>query len=304
MLQRSDVAVAHLYAAFRDHLSAHLDLAAADVLADVARFSRIYRGFDTQSSEGREGLFFRRLRAMEVTSLLPAVLDIHAQCEGQPDQRVAALVDLESFLVRRMVCQLNTRGYSRLFVELLVALGGKEGTVPERVRAFLLSSSADSARWPDDKEFEREWGSAPLYKRVTRSRLRLLLEALDGFLTTGKTEKVLVGENLTVEHLMPRSWRQHWPLPVAADPGKAVEAREQLIHTVGNLTLVTGKLNPSLSNAGWAEKRAAIRQHTALTLNREVQDSDVWDEDTIRRRGHELFDGARTIWPHPVARPT
>lgn len=35
----------------------------------------------------------------------------------------------------------------------------------------------------------------------------------------------------------------------------SVEARAQSVDTLGNLTLITGALSPSLGNAGWAKKR-------------------------------------------------
>ena len=55
---------------------------------------------------------------------------------------------------------------------------------------------------------------------------------------------------LEIEHIMPQQWERHWPLP----SGRSARIdRERRLHGIGNLTLVTGKLNPSLSNAAWLD---------------------------------------------------
>ena len=48
---------------------------------------------------------------------------------------------------------------------------------------------------------------------------------------------------LTIEHLMPQSWREHWSAGVLDIDGSVdqelAEQRNRLVHTIGNLTLVT-----------------------------------------------------------------
>ncbi len=71
---------------------------------------------------------------------------------------------------------------------------------------------------------------------------------------------------------------------------EAAATRDTLKHSIGNLTLVTHKLNPALSNAPWNEKRAALGEHTVLFLNKGLVNGypDAWDEDTVRERGKVL----------------
>jgi hypothetical protein len=125
----------------------------------------------------------------------------------------------------------------------------------------------------------------------------MILEALDLALFDKKTERVHIKDTLTVEHLMPQAWREHWPLPVPSPEASA--RRDQAVNPIGNLTLLTDKLNPSLSNGPWKAKRPAILKHSALTLNRYFQDKETWDEAAIAKRGEELFKVALQIWPRP-----
>jgi hypothetical protein len=76
-------------------------------------------------------------------------------------------------------------------------------------------------------------------------------------------------------------------------------AREKVIHTFGNLTLLTQSLNAGVSNGPYAAKRAEIAAQSALRLNAHFQTAQTWDETAIVARGKKLFDAALKIWPRP-----
>jgi hypothetical protein len=195
-----------------------------------------------------------------------------------------------------MICGLNTRGYNRVFVDLLGQIDSIEN-LHDRVRKFLLKSDAISTRWPNDSEFRSAWLSAPIYRSLVRKRVRFLLETLETSLRHSKTEEIV--SKLHIEHLLPQAWQQHWPLSGVGKPEDETVNRNNILHTIGNLTLVTKSLNPALSNASWHKKRKEIQKYSALSLNHDVSLEDEWSESTIERRSMELFKSARKIWPYP-----
>jgi hypothetical protein len=127
-----------------------------------------------------------------------------------------------------------------------------------------------------------------------------------------KSEVVEIKSPLTIEHILPQNWIEHWPLPNGKqgirwferlnenDKKEEYEAsnlRDRIKHSFGNLTLLSQPLNTSVSNAAFTEKRAEILNNSALALNRHFQDVTVWNEETIRERGLQLFEIARELWP-------
>jgi hypothetical protein len=105
-----------------------------------------------------------------------------------------------------------------------------------------------------------------------------------------------------IEHIMPQAWETHWPLPddLTADERKAS------IQGIGNLTLVSKKLNPSLSNAPWFDidaeklgKRSGLNANTMLMINRKLLDDckQGWSNKAIGARAEQLFVDAKDIWP-------
>jgi hypothetical protein len=75
-----------------------------------------------------------------------------------------------------------------------------------------------------------------------------------------------------------------------------IATREQLLNAIGNLTLVTSALNPSLGNENFGEKKAQLA-NSLLVLNREIAAHETWNEAAIRQRGAELAKLTTEIWP-------
>ena len=114
----------------------------------------------------------------------------------------------------------------------------------------------------------------------------MLLRTVNNAIESEKSEDIQLPEELTIEHILPQSWQEHWSLPEMdeAEKAKATQRRDHLKHTLGNLTLLTRKLNPSVSNSGWSTKRPEITKQSKLNLNREFQDCPEWDEQHILDR--------------------
>ena len=294
---RDEVPVSHLYATFRGTTLPQSGSAKSQ-LQLLRRYADIFQSFEKFPPDTQLGIFFRRLDALELGTTYPFLMELFAIHGSSSPEVMQVLSMLESFLVRRLVCQLNTRSYGRFFIDLIESLDGPPESLPERIRVALSKTMAETGRWPDDDEFRSAWLSAPLYKTMLRSRLRMLLESLDSELAHDFGERYLLQEKLTIEHLMPQQWRANWPLPddVTAE---VVATRDQLVHTMGNLTLLSKKLNPSLSNGAWPTKIEEISLHSKLNLNRELSQKwpDYWNEIGIRERGIALFEIACSIWP-------
>jgi hypothetical protein len=302
--KREEVPLGELFAEYRLFAQREAARGIEWQLATFRRHAEHFKHFSQTSDESREGKFFDRLSAMQTTTIYPFLLGLYENVVSEPE-RLAIIVDLESFLVRRMVCRLTTQGYNRLFLELVNDCTKTGAYTADGVRSFLQRQSADSTRWPDDQEFREAWLSQPLYQVITRPRLRLLLTALDAALHGKHTEPYVVKKNLTIEHLLPQHWNRHWPLPVidGESPEKLAERqqrRDTLLHTIGNLLLLTETLNPLVSNGAFKQKKKAILKHSALNLNRFLSDEEDWDEERIIHRGRFLFKKILKVWQHPT----
>ena len=278
--------------------------AIADVVGQVREVSTTYRDFSHVDPASRVGTFLYRWRIVDAGTTTPVLLWLFSQPEHvvAEEHRLRAINALESFLVRRMICRMTTKDYNKLFLELMSRLhNSAPGDAAETLVTYLAGQPSESRRWPTDREVEQAVLDLPLYRLLTRRRLRMVLETIEDNLRGVLAEEAHVARgSLTIEHVMPQSWQEHWPLGPVSDRFRAELERERLLHSLGNLTLVNSKLNPTLSNAPWASKSVTLAEHTVLHLNKHLvntyKDRD-WIEATIRERGSALAKVVLRIWP-------
>ena len=277
-----------------------------DLFCEIGEYAESFRRLSVTYSDEKLANkkilnFLNVIKVIETTTLHPMLLELfHVSKKQSFDKEGEGIVSvLESYLVRRLVCGLTTKNYNRLFLELLNVVN-KNGWYEEVVRDFFLEKETDSVRWPDDKEFELAWLKNPLYTKLSRKRLKMILMILNRELSTKFSESSTIEDkDLTIEHLIPQTWQTHWPLPGIRETDTEELEREEVIHTIGNLTVLNGKLNPKLSNGTWKKKRKEILKHSILHLNKYFQDCDEWSEESIIKRGRELFKIAQKKWNHP-----
>ena len=265
------------------------------------RVGEVYRRIERFDYTEIETFLYRR-QIMEAGVLTPVLLWLFSSDVPPYLQIKKGIHALESYLVRRMVCRMTTMGYSWLFRNLVNSLIDSDHTeAGDVIVKYLEEQTANQRLWPNDLQVEDTFLREPLYSTMRRARLRIVLEGIETELRTNKTESVSVPRNLTIEHIMPVTWRQHWkpPINMQNDP-RVLAERDRLVHSIGNLTLVNRRLNADLSNAPWRDEQLALHEHSLLFLNKTLLDNapDVWDEAAIMDRARRLCQAAIKIWPH------
>ena len=274
-----------------------------DVAADIAQLGKLYQDIDRCSIPGVE-TFLRRRRVMDAGAVIPALLWLLSSDLPESQLR-KSITALESYMVRRMACGWSARGYAQLFIGLVAKL---EQTGPplagDTVIEYLSRHEAFANRWPDDSELLETFLQKPMYQWLSVGRVSMILQGIERELRTPFAETQALPDRLQIEHIMPQAWHHSWSLPAnAQDREEASARRERLLHTIGNLTLVNGRLNAKLSNAPWDEKKETVNDHSVLYLNKNLLKDvlPVWDEAAIEERSRRLHQVAVRVWPHADA---
>ena len=235
------------------------------------------------------------------------------------DQQWATISTLlESYILRRAVCNLTNKNYNRIFLSITRQLRDGEAT-PEALAKALSSYTGDSSEWPSDTTFQAAWMTADMYGLLNPAKCNHLLRRLNATYFDTKMERIAIEGPLTVEHVMPQTWVQHWPLQDGSkgmdehemifsdddenDVKEASQVRHNAVQTIGNLTLITQPLNSFVSNSAWADKKPALMKSSLLPINAALQAVDIWDEDAIKQRSADLFNRGAKLWPGPVRGP-
>lgn len=279
---------------------------------DILRgHAETYRSMEEQNQEVVFCGIANVLRIWDMSTFYPLILWIGTQTL-EDDEKAELFHAIESYIVRREICGLTSKNYNKVIPGIIRHLKEQDNIV-SAFYAHLSSLTGEVARMPTDSEVEQEFVRRDVYHFIPTPRLRYILQQIE-YAKRDKFDEVIVSsENLTIEHVMPRSWSEHWPLPngISApcestweafhthkldDKTKTLmEERQQVIDTFGNLTLITSALNPKIGNGPWKTKRSHLRE-SLLALNRQIAENELWNETAIRNRGIDLAKVANKIW--------
>lgn len=280
---------------------------------ELSRFERLsheFRGLITPDRTTRFGVFASRLKRLDTTTVYPLILWLAENRKDIPASELAAmLTDIESYLVRRAVCGLTNKNYNQIFLTLMRKLRRRGRPEHQALRSELASLSGESSLWPDDLRFGEALLYNPLYLQLGSAKTQMILEALEEASEDPRSERVIHGA-LSIEHVLPQSADPaDWPYPADSSPTNEMSSgdqwaavRQTLLHSLGNLTLLTQLLNSSVGKGPFSRKRPAITETSKLALNTYFQrlgDPQTWNERTIVERSRVLAGLACRVWPHP-----
>ena len=309
-----EVVAREVFSRFKAFAEHDVEVPMDRLLQQMSRAAAVYR-LVTEAADNladridRIGLFAYRIKAMQsdvMKSVLLTLLD--PERPATPPAVINATLDvIESWLTRRMLVRATTKSYTQVAAELVnVIRQTSVDQIDQSVRSYLMSQTAETRYWPDDEELERELLDWPIYLKVSRARLRMVLEAIEdhsrGYRPDGtEYAGMRVPRNtFWIEHIMPQTWESNWVPPTTG----TLQDRAQRIHTLGNLTLLTAKLNKAVSNGPWDGengKRSELRKHDLLLLNRDLDglSGNGWTDESIMHRTGELINKIIDIWRVP-----
>lgn len=283
-------------------------------LAQLVASSRHFQELVSPEGTGHLAEFARLVKSLDVGTVTPVYLALREGLASDSAELKQALGDLASYLIRRAVCGLTTKGYNRFFMRVLQAVLGAPGAPHIALRKVLQAATALSEVWPDDSLFSDKWCHRPVYKELRPVKTCGVLRALE-YAARGSQQgsnHVPAQPDLTVEHVIPQSWEKLPTYQITDMTEAQRQFRETAVHGFGNLTLLTQPLNSSISNGPFADtqgagseqvlgKRSRLGQ-SALLLNTYFQQTALvaWDDDAIANRSKALLKAALLVWPKPV----
>lgn len=308
----SVINVGRLYGEFRSWLR-DSDTTAIEALHELRRYADAYEELNGRmdGATDNERLSFQRIDRLGVTVATPLLLWLLTRRKGhlEAGEREMAFCAIESFVIRRMATKAQTRAYGQAFVEVLHAAQEAKAH-PGHAIVDALREGPHGYPWPTDADLAKQFRRSSYYGPggVAQYRLRLLFSAIDEQLQhddhhKGEPIEAIEYDRLQVEHVLPRKWKKYWPVE-ASDSGEKIlleQDREEHIHRIGNLTLVSGSLNLEMSNDPWKQKAEDLKEHSFLRLNARLRQEKEWNERTIRRRGEWLAEMVSWIWPGPTS---
>ena len=286
-----------------------------DELKELNKYSQIYKRLSAPKSINSFDKLANRLIDMGISTVNPLILYVEGDDQISIENKNKIYQYLDSYLTRRLLCGYTIKNYNKVFIDYLKFLTQHKDA--EEFKQMLLEKTSDTNVWPRDNILQEKILSRPIYiDEKSRSIVNILLE-IEIATRGSKQEKVtFINDGLTIEHLLPQNWFENWPLDdgfiTEEDFNIAIHAvmteseengkyhkivnRNRMLHTLGNLTILTNALNPSVSNSSYDIKKQEIIKQSTLLLNSYFMDRNTWDENEISIRGKYLYNHIKNIW--------
>ena len=291
-----------LYKEYKDWLKDRSDEDKGKFLIDLKRYAEYFADLpegeqlnEIAYSE-HEKRFFHIVENLSITTVYPLILFLYREVTDE-DELMSILRLLEGYLVRRNICRLTTKNYNNLFISMIRTLARRgaesQDISAESVRDIISSYTDETNRFPGDEEVRAAFRESTLSNQNAREILYLIALYQKGSPLADVAKLSL--PSYSVEHMMPVKWRQNWPISDGNDQDQWT--RDKAIRTLGNLTLVTRRLNSKLSNAPWHDKMNTLRKYSSLNITTDYLDGGEWAEASIYSRAGDLAALGLEMWP-------
>ena len=118
--------------------------------------------------------------------------------------------------------------------------------------------------------------------------------------------------DIQIEHVMPRTWSTYWGNEMnnylnahsSLNVDEIERAKNILVNTLGNLTVIQDIKNAGIGNNPWATKRGAYLNGSYSEVEIATNTSwDPWEHDSIKARGEKMLDFLCDYLEHNGHRP-
>lgn len=279
---------------------------AKEVTAYASIFKKIYSKKaiqdDPESSKTPLKRILLVIFTLDVYTAIPYLLYILKNVADTAEQdKIFAL--LESYIIRRQICNKVVKNYSDLFTESLI---GQQILTYDALVGYLSNKKPyESLHMPYDAEIEDSFGSN---SNLTAKKARGILYLLESKLreVAGSQTVLHPFTKYTLEHLMPQKWEDNWEIPSGLNEVEEFEFknnRNKIIATLGNMAIITQGLNSKASNNKWRKKLDGGLKDKAgdLLTMKDVVNKSKWDESTIASRAEWLAGKANEVWENVIS---
>jgi uncharacterized protein with ParB-like and HNH nuclease domain len=295
--KEKDVSLEHLFKDYKGWLSSKNFEEKKLFLETLKNYAEIYINLPSGTElnnmrfSDNEKRFFHVIENLNITTIYPLILFVYKNITDL-FEREKCLALLESYLVRRAVCRFTTKNYNNLFISLIKQLKETDKmSITEKLSGILQGYNEDTSKFPDDEEFKTGFANSVLSNQHAKEILFVI--TLFQINTVLNDLTALSSQAFSVEHMMPKQWKQNW---------NDISTRDEINHrnfkllTLGNLTIITKNLNSKLRNSAWLNKKTILNQFSTLPITTKYTSFDSWNEISIEDRAKDLSSLSITIW--------
>ena len=256
-----------------------------ELLKDLDNLAPYYRGMvypsdsdnDTFSADLKKA--FLSLKTLKASTFYPVVLAMKKQSSYTDDDLLKVVKIIECFVFRNFtICGKTANSTETYFSEIAKKIYDEELTscddICKEIRKGIVADD-------EFKESFKVWTGTKSTKETIRYILRNIHKYLDS-----SNELNLDNTEVHIEHIMPED-NSKWNVDD--------DVHEMYLWRLGNLCLLSGSFNQSISNNIFDTKKD-VYSKSKIEPNKEIANIQTWDIKAIENRQSNFADYAVEIW--------
>lgn len=269
-----------------------------DFLADLKKTAIIFKdNFENDSKEtlynyDKDNVLHRLLHLLkvnDVTTFHPLILKVLYDHENNIDLINKKLHLLEKYL---LINYLN-----------------EDTSKIKNYNKMCMTMINDDAKLAEEVQEVSSDIKFTLLNHISNSFATYFLFWVELFRRTDSDDESSLKYVYSLEHIMPKKWKENWFDDIGnglkdvngtqLDVPQSIEYRDNHINMLGNMTLLKGKLNSSISNKNFATKIIKIKEYASLKITKndivdryyskdKEEKINAWNEKLIEERNKKL----------------
>lgn len=222
------------------------------------------------------------IKALKYRSCIPLLISGNSTLENETFARLTELV-LKFLFKYVTVSEKSTSDINNMFSKWAIELRSDQNF--EDIKRKVVSYTNIS-----DEEFKINTNK---FSSSTPNPFKYYLKCI--VKNTQVTQELQLPENLDdihLEHILPIKHQRYWP-EIESELG--LEKLTELKFNVGNTTLLKNRLNQSISNKKFEDKKEKYEE-SDLEMTKALIEFEDWNEEAINTRAEEFSESALEIW--------
>lgn len=289
-----------IYNEFKRWYYQNNEISLKEIFKDIIKYSNYYNEiYHTEINKIDKALRETIKEYRIIGSELPAPLimgfyNLYQNDEINKEQLSELISIVNNYLVRRSICDLDTKSITKLFAPLLsdVIDYCREDynlIVESLIHNLIVRNKNDSMFVPDEVQLYDMVLNSNVYKN--KNVLRIFLDKLEHDQNPAPVDL----DKLNIEHVMPQNPRNEWYDILNVDQ----ETYERNVNRLGNLTLASISDNSRMQNRLWDYKNKILATTSHLKINKEILEIDQWTIEEIDKKTKNLINEINRLFPYP-----
>ena len=267
-----------------------------DVIEYAKAFNYIYKADDKDLSKNLKTVI-KEFRRINSDMPAPVLMDFYIKMQKNIITEIqfsTILFTINTYLIRRALCDKDSNVISRLFPNLLAKVldackDNYKQIVEYFKRELILQNVGNSYVMPTDSQLRDYIYKENMYN--LRATLRIVFDRLEMKNNSAPVDL----SALSVEHLMPQTPTDDWLMALNVSE----EEYMYNLHRIGNLTLATAPDNSKMKNKIWEYKNEILKSTSHIKMNEKLLQIEQWNTKEIENRTNELIKEICEIYPYP-----